>query len=114
MQTVETMKSKGQESLNRLVDLGKSQPPEVQTWGVTGGAAVVGALAVAAAAKGILAVVAVVANPPVALAVGALAGGAVGWSFMQKSQPTAESNLVATPVSDNGAGNSDAPAMSAA
>jgi hypothetical protein len=85
MQSLESIKDKGQESLNRLVDLGKSQPAEVQTWSVTGGAAVAGALAVMAVAKGVLAIVGTLANPPVALTVGALAGGAIGWSFMQKS-----------------------------
>ena len=100
MQSLETIKNKGQENLNRLVDLGKAQPPEVQTWGVTGGAALVGAMALTAIAKGVLAVVATVANPPVALAVGALAGGVIGWSLMQKAQPAATSAVEALPATD--------------
>jgi len=98
MQSLETIKNKGQENLNRLVDLGKAQPPEVKTWGVTGGAALVGAMALTAVAKGVLAVVATVASPPVALAVGALAGGAIGWSLMQKTQPVAESAVEGLPA----------------
>lgn len=86
MQSLETIKSKSQENLNRLVELGKSQPPEVKTWGVTGAAAVGGALALTAVAHGVLAVLATLASPPVALAVGAVAGGALGWSLMQPSK----------------------------
>lgn len=97
MQSLETIKTKSQENLNRLVDLGKSQPAEVKTWGVTGAAAVGGALALAAVAQGVLAIIATIANPPVALAVGALAGGALGWSFMQKSQAATESAASTTP-----------------
>lgn len=91
MQSLESIKTKSQENLNRLVELGKSQPSEVKTWGVTGGAAVVGALTLAAVAQGVLAVLATLANPPVALAVGAVAGGALGWSLMQQPKATNES-----------------------
>jgi hypothetical protein len=84
MQSLETIKTKSQENLNRLVEMGKAQPTEVKTWGVTGGAAVIGAVTLAAIAQGVLAVLATLANPPVALAVGALAGGAIGWSLMQQ------------------------------
>ena len=84
MQSLEALKSKGQESLNRLADLGRSQPEEVQMWSVIAGTAIVGALAVAAVAKGVVSVFAAVASPPVALAVGAVAGGALGWSLTKK------------------------------
>ena len=94
MQTLETMKSKSQESINHLIDLGKQQPEQVRTWGVAAGAALTGALALTAVSKGILGVVATLANPPVALSVGALAGGVLGWSFMQQQQPTAETVAV--------------------
>lgn len=100
MQSLETIKSKSQESLNHLIDLGKSQPPQVQTWGVTGGAALVGAVALAAVAKGVLAIIATIANPPVALAVGALAGGVAGWSFMQTPKSTEESAAVEMSTAD--------------
>ena len=90
MQSLETLKSKSQESVNRLVELGKSQPEQVQVWGITAGAALVGALAVAAAAKGTLAVIGTLANPPVAFTLGAVAGGALGWSYIHKATPTVE------------------------
>jgi hypothetical protein len=50
---------------------------------MTVAAAVVGGVTVAAVAKGVMAVVATLATPPVAVTVGALAGGALGWSFVQ-------------------------------
>lgn len=62
----------------------------MRTWGLTAGAAVVGALTISAVAKGILAVVATLANPPVALTTGALAGGVLGWTFMQKPATATE------------------------
>ena len=90
MQSLETLKGKGQESVNRLVELGKSQPEAVQIWGITGAAALDGALAVAATAKGVLAIIGTVANPPVAITLGALAGGALGWSYTHKAAPMVE------------------------
>jgi len=101
MQTLETMKSKSQESINRLVDLGKQQPEQVRTWGVAAGAALAGALALTAVAKGVLGVVATLANPPVALSIGALAGGVLGWSFMQKPQSDAPMGAEAVAVDIN-------------
>ena len=98
MQSLETLKSKGQEGLNRLVDLGKSQPEEVQMWGVIGGAAIVGAVAVTAVAKGVVSVFATIASPPVALAIGAVTGGFLGWSFVQKNQMGNEASAEAVPV----------------
>jgi hypothetical protein len=105
MQSLETIKSKSQENLNRLVELGKSQPAEVKIWGVTGAAAVGGALALSAVAQGVLAVLATLANPPVALAVGAVAGGALGWSWMQQPKSTnetaaTENNLTEAPPAE--------------
>ena len=41
MQTLTTLKDKSQESFSHLVELGKQQPEEVRTWGLTAGAAVV-------------------------------------------------------------------------
>jgi len=87
MQTVETFKAKSQETLNNLLEKGKEQPEEVRTWGVTAGGAVVGAIALAAVAKGVLAILATLASPPVALTIGAVGGGVFGWNFM-KSQNT--------------------------
>lgn len=81
---MQTLKTRSQESLSHLVDLGKQQPEQVQHWGVTAAAALAGALALTAVAKGVLGVVGTLAYPPVALTVGALGGGIFGWSFMQK------------------------------
>ena len=89
MQTLETMKSRSQESINRLVNLGKQQPEQVQTWGITAAAAVAGAVALAATAQGLLAILVTLAAPPVALTVGAIGGGLAGWSFLQ-SRKTAD------------------------
>ena len=90
MKNLESLKARGQQSLTPLVDLGKQQPENVQHWGVTAAAALVGALALTAVAKGVLGVVGTLANPPVALTVGALGGGLFGWSFMQgRTQPQA-------------------------
>lgn len=83
MQSLTTLKAKSQESLNRLTENVKQQPPEVQLWGAVAVAAVIGGVVVAAGAKGVLAVVGTLAAPPVALTVGALGGGFLGWNFMQ-------------------------------
>lgn len=88
MQSLTTLKEKSQESLTRLTDTVKQQPPEVQLWGAVAVAALVGGVAVAAVAKGVLAVASTLASPPVALAVGAAGGGLIGWTFMQ-NQATA-------------------------
>lgn len=99
MKNITTLKTRGQESLDRLVEAGRQQPPEVQTWGVTAAGAVVGGLVIAASAQGILALVATLAAPPVALTVGALGGGALAWSYMQRRQegeaasPTPETSM---------------------
>lgn len=99
MQSLTTMKDKSQASWNRLVDAGKQQPAERKVWGVTIAAAVVGGLALTAISKGVLAVVGTLAAPPVALTVGALAGGAVGWSLMQ-TQPETVTQSVSTPTAE--------------
>ena len=83
MNSLTTIKTKTQDGWQRLVDSAQQQPPAVQKWGVVAASAVVGGLAVAASAKGILAVVSILAAPPVALSVGAVTGGALGWSYMQ-------------------------------
>ena len=88
MKNLESLKTRTQESVAHLVDLGRQQPEAVQQWGVTAGAALVGALALTAVSKGILGVVATLANPPVALTAGALGGGLFGWSFMQRRPQT--------------------------
>ncbi|MBX3011552.1 MAG: hypothetical protein KF832_08585 [Caldilineaceae bacterium] len=90
MQNLETLKTKSQASLNRLVEFGKQQPAEVQMLGVVGAAAVAGGVAAAAVAKGVLGVVSLLASPSIALTVGAVGGGLIGWSLMQEQKPTPE------------------------
>jgi hypothetical protein len=86
MKNITDLKTVGQDSLVRLVDLGKQQPEQVQTWGLTAAAAVAGALALAATAQGLLALLATLAAPPVALTIGAVGGGLAGWSFIQNQK----------------------------
>ena len=100
MKNLESLKTRAQESLTHLVDLGKQQPEQVQTWGITAAAALAGALALTAVAKGVLGVVATLANPPVALTAGALGGGVFGWSLMQRSTQPQASNTQEAVVED--------------
>jgi uncharacterized protein YcfJ len=99
MQSLNTVKDKSQQSWNRLVAAGKEQPEERKVWGVTIAAAVAGGVVLAALSKGMLAVVGTLAATPVALTVGALAGGAVGWSLMQ-NQPEAALAPVVAPTAE--------------
>lgn len=96
MQSLTTIKTKSQESLTRLTATIQQQPPEVQLWGVVGAAAVVGGVVVAAGAKGVLAIVGTLASPPIALTIGALGGGVIGWAFMQNQAASATTLSVAT------------------
>ena len=105
MQNLESLKSKGQDTISNLLERGKQQPDEVKTWGVTAAAGVGGAVAVAAAAKGVLAIAATLAAPPVALTVGAVGGGVLGWNWIQKQQ---EQNRAAAESSEAEAATPDA------
>jgi len=91
MSVVTNIKEKSQSTVSGLVDLGKEQPDDVKTWGVAAAAGLAGALGIAAVTKGVLAIVATIANPFVAVPIGAVGGGALGWSYMQtQSEGTAE------------------------
>lgn len=103
MQTLEAIKSRSQETFNTLMEKGKDQPQEVKTLGVTAGGAVVGAVAVVAVAKGVLAILATLASPPVALTVGAVGGGFLGWSWMKAQNQSAAGEEAATPVASTAA-----------
>ncbi|MEZ4707678.1 MAG: helix-hairpin-helix domain-containing protein [Caldilineaceae bacterium] len=70
MQMLETLKSKGQTSFTNLVSAANEQPDDVKLWGVTAGSAVVGAVAVNAAARGVVAILA---------ALGCATGGSGHW-----------------------------------
>lgn len=100
MQMVETMKTRSQESFANVVQKVQAQPDGVKTWAATAGGAVVGALAVTAAASGIVALFATLAAPPVALTVGAVGGGLLGWNYIRQQQSAnqPETAVEATPV----------------
>ncbi len=110
MNQFEKIRSSSKETLDALIAQGKEQPEAVQKWGVTGAAAVGGAVVISAAAKGVLGIVATLANPPVALTVGAVGGGLLGWNYIQKrlhdhDQESAENITVSpgeTGASDTG------------
>lgn len=88
MNNLTTLKTKTQEGWQRLLDTAQQQPPEVQKWSIVAASAVAGGLVVAASAKSVLTIVSVIAAPPVALSVGAVAGGVLGWRYRQgKLQP---------------------------
>ncbi|MCB0120969.1 MAG: hypothetical protein KDE58_01935 [Caldilineaceae bacterium] len=98
MQTLETIKSRGQETLNNLMEKGKKQPDEVKALGVTAGGAVVGAVTVAAVAKGVVAILATLASPPVALTVGAVGGGFLGWNWVKEQSQNAADEEATAPT----------------
>ena len=98
MQTLETIKSRSQETWNTLLEKGKEQPDDVKRWGVTAGGAIVGAVIVPAVAKGVVAILATLTAPPIALTVGAVGGGVLGWNWMQEST-AASANAPAAPAS---------------
>ncbi|MEZ4868146.1 MAG: helix-hairpin-helix domain-containing protein [Caldilineaceae bacterium] len=82
MQTLETIKSRSQASFASLRERVQERPDEVKTWGVTAGGAVVGAVALNTVTSGVLAILSALATPPVALTVGAVGGGYLGWNYM--------------------------------
>ena len=94
MKNLEAIRTAGQENLNRLVNLGKEQPPEVKTWGVTAGAAAAGGLLMVAGAQGLLAIFATLATLPVSLTVGAIGGGVLGWLYMERQKTANKATAV--------------------
>ena len=64
----------------------KNQATNLQTWGVTGVAAVAGGVVMAVAARGALVVLAALASTPVSLTIGAIGGGLLGWRYMQRAR----------------------------
>jgi predicted flap endonuclease-1-like 5' DNA nuclease len=102
MQAVETVKTRSQEGFANLVAKVQTQPDAVKTWSVTAGSALVGALTLATTANGVLAILASLAAPPVALAVGAVGGGLLGWSYIhnQQAPQPAATPADAAPVAD--------------
>src|ERR1043165_3439043 len=96
MDNLKTIKARSQEGLTRLVEVSKQQPPEVQLWGTVAASALVAGVVIAAGAKGLLAIVGILAAPPIAITVGALGGGAIGWSYMQNRRQPTETEQSAT------------------
>lgn len=86
MQTLDKIKSRSQVGLTSLIEKAQEQPAEVKTWGLTAGGAVMGALTLTVVASGVVAVVTALAAPPVALTVGAVGGGLLGWNYMRNRQ----------------------------
>lgn len=86
MQTLETIKSKGQAGIKQLVTLGKAQSESVKTWGVTAGAAVAGGVALRVGAPGLVAILRTLTPLPVSLTVGAIGGGVLGWLYLERQK----------------------------
>lgn len=98
MNNITNLKTIGQNSVNHLLEMGKQQPAELQTWGVTAAGAVAGSLILNAGAQGLLSVLSALASLPVSLTVGAIGGGTLGWMYVQQrkamSHPDVQSALV--------------------
>ena len=102
MQKLNTFKEKGQQEWNRLRDAGKQRPTSLMLWSGTAASAVAGSITLAVAAKGVIAIVSTLAIPSVALTVGAVAGGALGWNYLHGNQNSAASDaeqMDAMPIS---------------
>lgn len=67
----------------------------LSTWAVTAASAAAGAVVLNIAAPTIVALLATIAAPPVALTLGAVGGGAAGWRYMNGRN---ESKAVASSV----------------
>ena len=108
MQQLNELKDKSQQGLTQVVDASKQQAGKAKTFAVTAGSAIVGSIALAAAAQPIIALTSTLAAPPVALAVGAVAGGALGWRFVRRKANGKESSAAAAEL--QAAAPADAPA----
>lgn len=83
MQQLNELKDKSQQGLAQAVDAGKKQASKAKVLGVTAGSAVLGGVALTIAAPPLIALTSTLAAPPVALAVGAVAGGVLGWRIVR-------------------------------
>jgi len=86
MPVVETIKQNGLTTLVTALEKVRAEPTEVKTWGVPAGSALIGAMAMAVSAQGVLTLATFLAMPPLALTVGALGGGLLGWRYMRNQQ----------------------------
>ena len=91
MQTVGTVKGEWGSGGN-FMEKRKAQS-YAKTWGILVGGAVVGAVTVNATAHSILALLGLLASPPVAVTVGMLSGGLLGWRYMQQQEENASSTV---------------------
>ena len=83
MQTITDLKDKGQQGLNQAVDAGKQHTSTAKLIGVTAGAAVAGSVAMVVVAPPAIALAATLLIPSVAMTVGAVTGGVLGWRWMR-------------------------------
>lgn len=86
MAAVETNKQHGQTNVITALERVSVQPAAVKTWGVTAGSALIGAMAMAVSAQGAFALATLLAMPPLAVTVGTLGGGLLGWRYMRNQQ----------------------------
>lgn len=96
MAAVETNKQNGLTNVITVLERVSVQPVAVKTWGVTAGSALIGATAMAVSAQGVLALATLLAMPPLAVTVGALGGGLLGWRYMRNQQAKPVGRAVAT------------------
>lgn len=114
MQQLNELKDKGQHGVAQALDAGKKQAGKAKTLGVTVGSAVVGGIALAAAAQPIIMLTSMLATPPVAMTVGAVAGGALGWRFVRGKANNKPSDLPAAQAPTAPTAPTEAPAPTAA
>lgn len=89
---MKNLNSIGEQVVTQIKQLDTPQVGAIPSWGVTAAAALSGGIALNIAARGLLAVVATLTSPPVALSVGAIAGGFFGWRYTQRRQPAVDSS----------------------
>ena len=68
------------------------------TWAVIGSAAVAGGVAMAAVAKSALSVAGVLTFAPTSVTIGALGGGLLGWSYIQRQKAQNQAAMQPAPV----------------
>lgn len=85
-QEMNTQQDKEKDAPSNSAQSDKNQAADLQTWGVTGAAAIAGGVAMAVAARGTLVVLAALASTPVSLTIGAIGGGLLGWRYMQRAR----------------------------
>ena len=85
-QEMNTQQDKEKDASLNSAQSDKNQAADLQTWGVTGAAAIAGGVVMAVAARGTLVVLAALASTPVSLTIGVIGGGLLGWRYMQRAR----------------------------